>query len=817
MGVVWRARDPELDRDVAVKVLRPEVATSAARSSEARARLKREAQAMAKLQHPNVIAVHEVGEASEQVFVVMELVEGGTLRQWLARRPRTVPAILEVFRQAGRGLAAAHAAGLVHRDFKPENVLVGEDDRARVTDFGLVGLGTQPVELDGDDTELGLSLTRTGTILGTPAYLAPEVLRGGAATAASDQFSFCVALYEALWSQPPFAGETVQELFANLTNGALVPPPRRPAVAAQIRRAITRGLAVDPRERWPSVDALLAELTVRRLPLWTVAVGAAAVGGLVLVGVRLVTGDAASSPPADAPPAQLAAPRQSAPVQLTNMGACADYPSFVDDKTIVFEHFDGTQSDLAHVPVAGGTPVKLDGPEVDFEAPAASGPGEVIVTRYLADRKKRLERVRVDGTMTPFGDRPPQSSDTRVVLLGDTLYYLRRDNAQLRRRRDGVDVEIANLPADRRALNVAASPDGRWLAIGTARTIGRCVVDMHNAGAMRCETDPTARGAPMLLGDSTHYLVGNAEGLWKRRLDGTGTPIRVGPDKIEGLTMTASRDGRTIVYSTCVQRSRVSVRAADGAVRDLMEGRQSELATRADGALAMVRYVSMHESLIAVRDTAGEVRELTPREQLVREPSWSADGQQITYRVAGTGGGIYTVDVTPLPPRRVSDATTDIAPVFTADGKIVVARYEADQASRLWILDPDTGTARRVDDRPAWPYDRDPISGRILVGDLSRHRLWLWDPRTGEETEVARGDKKAADFASFARDGKSLLVTWGKELWRLPVGGGEPVLLVSAAKGIVTLGRAVELPDGTVAFTQHFRAGDLFRLDLPAH
>ncbi len=336
MGVVWRARDPELDRDVAVKVLRPEVATSAARSDEARVRLKREAQAMAKLQHPNVIAVHEVGEASDQVFIVMELVAGGTLRQWLARRPRTVPEILEVFRQAGRGLAAAH---------------VGDDDRARVTDFGLVGLGTMPGALD-IETDAGLSLTRTGTILGTPAYLAPEVMRGGDATATSDQFSFCVALYEALWGQPPFAGETVQELFANLTSGTVVPPPRRPAVAAQIRRAIMRGpgrgggrfngrgvamtfakrakikrtdIAVI--KRWPAVDALLGELTVRRFPVWTVAVGAAAVAGVVLVGARLLGGDDAASPSADAPPAQVALPPPSAPVQLTNLGACSDYPS----------------------------------------------------------------------------------------------------------------------------------------------------------------------------------------------------------------------------------------------------------------------------------------------------------------------------------------------------------------------------------------------------------------------------------------------------------------------------------------------------------
>lgn len=814
MGQVWLARDPELDRDVAVKVLRPEVVTSERLATEARARLKREAQAMARLAHPNVIAVHEVGDVDNHVFVVMELVKGGTLRQWLAARARRVDAILDVFLQAGRGLAAAHAAGLVHRDFKPENVLVGDDGRARVTDFGLVGVGER-VREPGPEPELPLSLTRTGAVLGTPAYLAPEVLRGGAATEQSDQFSFCVGLYEALWRQPPFPGETIQALFASVTAGAITPPPRRPPVPARVRKAILRGLASDPAARWPSMQALLDVLTTRRSRWLAVAAIGTGLAAIAAIAVVIPTGD---EDPAGTTPSALPAPPplpSPDPVQLTRLGGCNDSPSFVDDDTIVFEHYTGKQGDLFRIASTGGPPVQLNTPERSYESPTASARGEVLAIRAHADGLRTLERVRVDGNTTPVGAMPKKASDSGAVLSGETLYYLRSDNAQVRRRRDGVDEEVAHLPADRRALSLAVSPDERWLLIATSRTVGQCVIDLAAKPAVvRCETDPNRRGRPMLLGDSQHYLSGGADGLWRRRLDGREAPVRVLSEGIEGLSMTASADGRAIVYSACVQRTRLRVLATDGGVRDVMDGRHQDLAARGDGTLAMVRYVGIEESLLAVREPSGALRELTPRGQLVREPSWSIDGRRVAYRVAGVGGGIYIVDVSPYPPRRISAASTDISPVFLADGRVVVARYEPDQVSRLWLLDPETGLEKRVDERPTWPYDRDPVSGRILVGDLYRHRLWLWDPATGTETAVAHGDRGAAAQASVARDGQSVLAVWGRELWRLPIGGGAPTLLFRASEDVADLGRAVELPDGTIAFTEYYRAGELFRITL---
>lgn len=260
MGVVFSAYDPVLDRRSALKVLRT------GNSEEARARLSREAKALARLNHPNVISVYEVGSREGQIFVAMELVEGTTLAGWLRENRRSWREIVGVFVQAGRGLAAAHAAGLVHRDFKPENVLMGADGRVRVTDFGLAREAGEAESRDEESRPpvppepTGLpSLTRSGAVVGTPAYMAPEQLRGGGADARSDQFSFCVALHEALHGEPPFAGATLEERLASIERGSIRAAARSRAPAS-IRRALYRGLSADPSARFGRMDELLSAL-----------------------------------------------------------------------------------------------------------------------------------------------------------------------------------------------------------------------------------------------------------------------------------------------------------------------------------------------------------------------------------------------------------------------------------------------------------------------------------------------------------------------------------------------------------------------------
>jgi serine/threonine protein kinase len=303
MGEVYAAYDPELDRNVAIKLLRAGRNSS---SDEARARLMREAQAIARVSHPNVVIVYDTGTHQGRVFIAMEFVEGHTLGYWMHARPRTWPEVLDVFTAAGRGLAAAHDRDLVHRDFKPDNVMIGGDGQVRVMDFGLVQLAGErdgEVLVADDDTDeeplpdvtpapsdletsndlmttratdtaspsrritrrrsrtaSNAQMTRFGLTLGTPAYMSPEQFRAEPTNAATDQFSFCVALYEALYGERPFAGRDYDDLGNNVAAGFVRSPPKGSPVPFWLRQVVLRGLSVNPGDRWASMHELLAQL-----------------------------------------------------------------------------------------------------------------------------------------------------------------------------------------------------------------------------------------------------------------------------------------------------------------------------------------------------------------------------------------------------------------------------------------------------------------------------------------------------------------------------------------------------------------------------
>jgi tetratricopeptide (TPR) repeat protein len=281
MGIVYRAFDPELDRKLAIKVLQGKVGAD-------QAWLLREAQALARLAHPNVVAVHDVGTLpGDHVFVAMELVDGMTMRQWLKTKQRTWREIVPVLLAAGEGLAAAHDVALVHRDFKPENVLVGNDGRVRVMDFGLARLepGDHDVPFaaspDTGQSPLSANLTEAGHVVGTPAYMAPEIYEDSPADASTDQFAFGVALFEALYRQRPFDKADLQP------SRSAPPKPRLPAdarVPAHLERIALRAIAIDPKQRFGSMRELLSQLAIdpyarRRRAL--IAVGALSVVGAI--------------------------------------------------------------------------------------------------------------------------------------------------------------------------------------------------------------------------------------------------------------------------------------------------------------------------------------------------------------------------------------------------------------------------------------------------------------------------------------------------------------------------------------------------------
>ncbi len=321
MGEVYAAYDPELDRKIAVKLLRAR-GGSAEATADGKTRLLREAQAIARLSHPNVVVVYDVGTFRESVFIAMEFVEGHTLGYWLQAETRRWREVLDVYVAAGRGLVAAHTAGLVHRDFKPDNVMITKSGQVRVMDFGLAReqmTADEPsmagqlaldageraaalaetfdagVDLDataklgggapGESVAsasggyLRLKITQTGAMLGTPAYMSPEQFAGTGGDARTDQFSFCVALYEGVYGRRPFAGDNALALMANVVAGTVTDPPPEARVPAWIRKILLRGLSTEPKDRYPTMTELLAALghdpAVRRRR-WLTAVMAAA-------------------------------------------------------------------------------------------------------------------------------------------------------------------------------------------------------------------------------------------------------------------------------------------------------------------------------------------------------------------------------------------------------------------------------------------------------------------------------------------------------------------------------------------------------------
>ena len=375
MGVVYAAHDTELDRAVALKLLRSDAARGAI--DQGRARLVREAQALAKLSHPNVVAIHDIGVHDDEVFVAMELVEGAALDEWLHAPARTVADKLAALIGAGRGLAAAHAAGLIHRDVKPENILVGLDGRARMTDFGLVHVAASEAPPIDDDAAGAAHLTRTGALLGTPAYMSPEQLSAKPVGPASDQFSFAVTLYEALYGARPFRGDTLATLRMNVLAG-VIEVPRGAAVPARVRRVLQRALAVDPARRYPSMDALLGELADERPARRRLVVAIAAVA-LTIGALWLGTRD-------DAPP-----PCTGAAGKLWGVWDAARRPA------------------VAHAFIASGEPL--------------AGDALARVTRGLDAYTRGWVAMHTEACVASAvrGEQPPEVLTRRMACLGKDL------------------------------------------------------------------------------------------------------------------------------------------------------------------------------------------------------------------------------------------------------------------------------------------------------------------------------------------------------------------------------------------------------------
>ncbi len=658
MGVVYLARDPELHRRLAIKLLHLDRDEPAA---EARARFRREAQALAKVSHPAVVGIHDVGSVGEQVFIALELVEGLTLARWLRVAPRPLRQILDVFARAGEGLAAAHAAGLVHRDFKPENVIVGLEGRVRVLDFGLArraegATAMRASSLQSTGGVLAASLTRPGAMAGTPGYMAPEQYLEQSLDARTDQFSFCVTLFEALHGQRPFPGRDFASCRLSTLSGQIQAVKDR-HVPPWLERLVYRGLSVSPDDRFPSMQALLTELRGDRgLRRRRVIVAAAllpigAFGAFMLRARRGSRGPEATGGGTGA----LARHRQ-----LTFGGDVADHAISPDGESLAF----ASAGKYLLVEIATGRVRVLwdPGPEATISRldPAWSPDGTELVVTFREARAKSVMIRRTGGKARELpivADRPAFSPD------GQQIAFVQFDGADRKIWFHG----LAGPP--RPPITIGAAFD--WIADlqwseATGQLLAACE---HARGTQLWAVDPASGTQSRLLdepgriasarwgpdGRAVYYVRSREERAELLALSAPGSPaasVRALHGLELGNSVSLSRDGRRLTYCRRSSRSNLFLveRGADGEGRPkrLTSGTRllRALSLSPDGLrLAFAASDGRTSELFIMPTEGGEEHPHTSLGAAVKATAWSPDGRRIAF-VAERNGvhRVWTVD-----------------------------------------------------------------------------------------------------------------------------------------------------------------------------
>jgi len=773
MGVVVAAHDPELARQVALKVVRPGVG-----DRPYRRRLVREARAMAQLEHANVVRVYDAGEVDGEVFVAMELVRGETLGQWLRASPRPWREVLARFIAAGRGLAAAHRAGLVHRDFKPDNVLVrATDGRVCVTDFGLaVPMVATPDDGDGDSpTAPGepatagahateTTLTRTGTAVGTPAYMAPEQRRGEEVDARADIFSFCVSLHEGLYGARPLeaGGSAPTVPGASVVSERARSSLRTPRVPGAVRRAIRRGLLLDPAARWPAIDPLLVvlERASRRRGLAITGIVAAAVALAVTVAII------AFHLAAPAGPARAASFTYDSAQRVTFAAGCEAQPAFLPDGRLVYAQRSGIATALR----LGGPGDAAGQPLGAGAAPAISPDGRYLAaldrsTVTIRDLQHPAEPVRTRGTSTGG-----------LAWLGDRELIAGVGNTVVARPLDaGDDRVIAELPQGSSLRAAAVGTDGRIFAIhradvavaedfvveiapGGAGKLRELRRGVYWPGGLRYRADRRSIYFVQRMNSQQYHL-------FRQPADGVVEPTPMVTDLQPTGGFDVALDGRRLVFSTCAETATLVKLPASGPAADL-----TTRGNWRDGAPAIIdrdRYVYTSSRggrlQVWMHDATGADRPLTRPESSY--PALSPDRKTLVYSAYDDDGhGAVTLRALDGdgPLRAVTADHLDRAARFTRDGASILFLRETPAGQRLYRVATAGGPAVEVLPVEVRQFDLSPVDDTIAVvtpvGD--RDRLRTVAPGTADARDATGADALAPKlrFVRYAPGGGSLAV-----------------------------------------------------------
>ncbi len=786
MGAVYEARDPELDRHVAIKVLRED------RPNETDL-LRREAQVLARLVHPNIVTVHDVGTADGRVYMVIQLVGGESIDRWA--RDKTGEQIVAAFHHAGRGLAAAHAAGIVHCDFKPANVLLDSDGTVRVSDFGIARIG--------DATDM---------VGGTPAYMAPEQF-SGVATPASDQYAFCAALWEVLAREPLFATTALDDA---IDQRRYRPLPRHARVPAHIERALERGVSADPDRRFPSMTALLAALAPRRRGwhLATACVGTLAVVAIVLAQREAPAGVIAAV--ADPQP-RIPEPDVRDVRALTNLGddGCAYAPAIVGDR-VVFDRTDEGAVDLYAVPLAGGALRPLtSGRAWEWRAQPGRRPGEVL---HLIHNPERTQGAAIASLDLATGVSTPEASvlANDALVAGDALFYIPNNQREVRRILHGRDEVFAQPPPGVNLVTFTRSPDGSQLA---AQGLGHICLIATASGDISC-LSARSRNRPAFGSDGRALYYASPRGI--QRIDlATREDKLILPEVHAPGGLAVASDGKTLVLSDCGSQVKlVELGAKQRVVNDGPNVRDPALSRGGD--LAWTRFKrGVH--VLMLRTATGEQFQLThPTLGDVRAPVFSPDGKQLAFVVAGPHPGLYVIRrqsgsttgvFAESNPQRLTEDDTDDRPTWTTTGTIAFTRRDG-RSYAVHAIPADGGPARKL------------ATGRRVFGSrdhelvvASERMLYWFDPSTGEERPGPQLDETPT-FLAVSPGGRWLAFAVGgavgHTIWRKAIAGDAPAERVGEIATGQTMRELAIGDDGRVLATPTSWSGDLYAVPAPA-
>jgi Tol biopolymer transport system component/tRNA A-37 threonylcarbamoyl transferase component Bud32 len=765
MGVVYRALDTKLNRRVAVKFLADEVADAAARR-----RFQREAQMASSLNHPHIVTVHDAGEYAGRQYLVTELVDGGTLRDWARAQKRGWREIVELLVGVADGLAAAHEAAILHRDIKPANILVSKSGYAKLADFGLAKLA-ETSKPEAVTQTLASEPTRSGIVVGTMAYMSPEQASGRRVDARSDVFSLGVVLYELLASRRPFEGVTELETLQAIAHGT--PPRLGPEIPLGLRTVVEKALEKEPAERYQSTREIVVDL--RRLvrqsgdaaaPRMAPAASRRRWVWAALLPVLLLAAFLASwtlRPPESVEPLQA--------VPLNTLPGVQRYPSFSPDGNHVAFTWNGPKQDNTDIyvqQIGAGTPLRVtrdpkndynpvwspDGRWIAFLRVQSEGRSELLLIPPLGGPERKLTEVRVRGVFVP-APYLAWCPDSECLVVTDSpreskplaLFVVSRETGEKRQ------LTNPQSPAAGDA-HPAVSPDGRWLVFRRCPSgifsgelyrlpLGR---GLTAAGQPKRLTQPTLDARYPAWMPNSKEIVFSARGhLWRMSITPEQTAVRLPFVGEDGIMPVVSRPQR---------------------------GQPARLAyIRSFGDLNIWRIQTSAPGVAAASPPTPSIFS-TRREGM---PQLSPDGRRVAFFSDRTGpGGIWVADLDGANALQIASmgAYGTGYPHWSPDGSLVVFHSNAGGQADVYVVPATGGKLRNITSHPA----RD-------------------------------------SFPTFSRDGQWIYFTsnrtGGDRTWRVPAAGGEAVQVTNE------LGyEPIESPDGAWLYYVQtvFTPGPLYRV-----